>query len=120
MKKEKLLDDSNENSATYNHGSKSKGISRRGFIKVGTIISAAMTLPFQAATSISNIVDPSIVPIKNDIGAFRGMMPIMATPVDDNYKVDMVSQRRHVDYCIQTGAVAIGHFAHASEFKKIN
>jgi 4-hydroxy-tetrahydrodipicolinate synthase len=52
-------------------------------------------------------------------GAFRGMMPIMATPVDADYKVDFESQRRHVEYCIQCGAVAIGHFAYASEFQKI-
>ncbi|MBI3119526.1 MAG: dihydrodipicolinate synthase family protein [Candidatus Hydrogenedentes bacterium] len=53
-------------------------------------------------------------------GPFRGMMPIMATPVDNDYKVDLVSQRRLVDYCIQCGAVAVGHFANASEFKKIS
>jgi dihydrodipicolinate synthase/N-acetylneuraminate lyase len=52
-------------------------------------------------------------------GAFRGMMPIMATPVDREYKVDIASQRRHVEYCIQCGAVAVGHFAYASEFQKI-
>ncbi len=52
-------------------------------------------------------------------GAFRGMMPIMATPVDKDYNVDVVSQRRHVEYCIQCGAVAVGHFAYASEFMKI-
>ncbi len=51
---------------------------------------------------------------------FRGMMPIMATPVDHDRKVDIVSQRRHVEYCIQCGAVAVGHFAYASEFKKIS
>ncbi|MCL4692879.1 MAG: dihydrodipicolinate synthase family protein, partial [Candidatus Hydrogenedentes bacterium] len=51
---------------------------------------------------------------------FQGMMPIMATPVDAEYKVDIASQRRHVEYCIQSGAVAIGHFAYASEFQKIS
>lgn len=54
------------------------------------------------------------------IPPFRGMMPIMATPVDGEYKVDVASQRRHVEYCIQCGAVAIGHFAYASEFQKIS
>ena len=44
----------------------------------------------------------------------------MATPVDKNHKIDIVSQRRHVDYCIQAGAVAVGHFADASEFEKIS
>ena len=52
-------------------------------------------------------------------GAFRGMMPIMATPVDNDCNVDLASQRRHVEYCIQCGAVAVGHFAYASEFQKI-
>ncbi len=51
---------------------------------------------------------------------FRGMMPIMATPVDADHRVDLSSQRRHVEYCIQCGAVAVGHFAYASEFKKIS
>ena len=31
-----------------------------------------------------------------------------------------MSQRRHVEYCIQCGAVAVGHFAYASEFQKIS
>ncbi len=53
------------------------------------------------------------------LGPFRGMMPIMATPVDAAYKVDLESQRREVEYCIQCGAVALGHFAYASEFQKI-
>lgn len=52
-------------------------------------------------------------------GPFRGMMPIMATPVDNDLRVDETSQRRHVEYCIQCGAVAVGHFAYASEFQKI-
>ena len=94
--------------------------SRRKFIKSGAIITAAMALPFQLGAAY-NVKTKSLVetdPINN--GTFRGMMPIMATPVDNDFKIDIVSQRRHVDYCIQTGAVAIGHFAHASEFKKIS
>lgn len=51
---------------------------------------------------------------------FRGVMPIMATPVDESLGVDLKSQRRHVEYCIQCGAAAIGHFAYASEFMKIS
>ncbi|GMW03788.1 MAG: dihydrodipicolinate synthase family protein [Candidatus Hydrogenedentota bacterium] len=52
--------------------------------------------------------------------AFRGMMPILATPVDAEYKVDLASLRREIDYCVQCGAAAIGHFAYASEFQKIS
>mgnify|MGYP002683156811 CR=1 FL=1 len=47
-------------------------------------------------------------------------MPIMATPVNADYELDLVSQRRQVEYCIQCGAVAVGHFAYASEFRKIS
>ena len=113
---QKLLGNPNGKSAPYNEGLKFRGISRRTFIKSGTILSAATALPFLVTASNSAKAKPLMEndPISNE--AFRGMMPIMATPVDNNFNVDMVSQRRHVDYCIQCGAVAVGHFAHASEF----
>lgn len=111
MTKQKTPTESNTNSADT---------SRRKFIKSGAIITATMAIPFQATAVIKEITNPLVAPLKNDIGVFKGMMPIMATPVDNNYKIDMKSQRRHVDYCIQSGAVAVGHFAHASEFKKIS
>lgn len=57
---------------------------------------------------------------KSKVGHFRGLMPIMATPVNADYELDLVSQRRQVEYCIQCGAVAVGHFAYASEFRKIS
>lgn len=73
-----------------------------------------MTKPRQE--SASNLKDKS----GRHYGDFRGMMPIMATPVTKDFQVDLESQRRHVEYCIQCGAVAIGHFAYASEFQKIS
>lgn len=47
------------------------------------------------------------------------MMPIMPTAIDEAGAIDEVSQRRLVQYCLQCGAVAIGHFGIASEFHKI-
>lgn len=58
--------------------------------------------------------------MERKLGHFRGMMPIMATPVHPDNTLDVESQRRHVEYCIKCGAVAVGHFAYASEFKKIS
>ncbi|MFH1741162.1 MAG: dihydrodipicolinate synthase family protein [bacterium] len=51
---------------------------------------------------------------------FRGMMPIMATAIDSNGALDEGSQRRLVQYCLQCGSVAVGHFGFASEFHKIS
>ena len=120
MKKQKLQDDSTRNPVHNKEGLKSKDTSRRNFIKSAVAITAASVIPFQAGAAINELETPSVVSGKKKIGAFKGMMPILATPVDKNYNIDMVSQRRHVDYCIQAGAVAVGHFAHASEFKKIS
>lgn len=50
---------------------------------------------------------------------FRGMMPIMPTAIDPFGAIDETSQRRLVNYCLDHGAVAIGHFGIASEFHKI-
>lgn len=50
---------------------------------------------------------------------FRGLMPILPTAIFSNGDVDEVSQRRLVQYCLEGGAVAIGHFGIASEFHKI-
>ena len=118
--KHEQFDDSNRESTSNKEGLKSKDTSRRNFIKSAAVITAATALPFQVAATISELEAPPIVSGKKKIGQFKGIMPIMATPVDKNHKIDMVSQRRHVDYCIQAGAVAVGHFAHASEFKKIS
>ena len=75
-----------------------------------------------AITGSASVLDAQPAPeerVQPGYDRFRGMMPIMATPVDAEYKVDLASQRRHVEYCVQCGAVAIGHFAYASEFQKI-
>lgn len=50
---------------------------------------------------------------------FRGMMPILPTAIDESGRLDERSQRRVIQYCLQCGAVAIGHFGIASEFHKI-
>lgn len=52
--------------------------------------------------------------------SFRGMMPIMPTAIDASGQLDEASQRRVVQYCLQCGAMAIGHFGIASEFHKIS
>lgn len=51
---------------------------------------------------------------------FRGMMPIMPTAITDSSEIDETSQRRLVQYCLQCGAAAIGHFGFASEFHKVS
>jgi len=50
---------------------------------------------------------------------FQGMMPIMPTAITESGALDAVSQRRVIDYCLENGAVAVGHFGFASEFYKI-
>ena len=57
---------------------------------------------------------------KGKLPPFRGMMPIMATPITESGELDEVSQRRLIQYCLKCGAVAIGHLAFASEFFKIS
>ncbi|MBN2311488.1 MAG: dihydrodipicolinate synthase family protein [Candidatus Hydrogenedentes bacterium] len=54
------------------------------------------------------------------IEPFRGMMPILPTAITESCALDEASQRRVVDYCLECGAVAIGHFGFASEFHKIS
>jgi dihydrodipicolinate synthase/N-acetylneuraminate lyase len=51
---------------------------------------------------------------------FIGMMPILPTTIHADGRLDPVSQRRVVSYCLDNGAVAIGHFGIASEFHKIS
>ena len=51
---------------------------------------------------------------------FYGMMPILPTAITPDGKIDEKSQRRLVQYALQCGAVAIGHFGFASEFHKIS
>lgn len=51
---------------------------------------------------------------------FRGMMPILATPVTPDGEIDEASQRRLVQYSLQCGAVAVGHLGYASEFQKLS
>lgn len=51
---------------------------------------------------------------------FRGMMPILPTAITPDGKIDENSQRRLIQYALQCGAVAIGHFGFASEFHKIS
>ncbi|MCF6223231.1 MAG: dihydrodipicolinate synthase family protein [Flavobacteriaceae bacterium] len=120
MKKQKLQDDCTPNSVHDKERLKSKDTSRRNFIKSAVALTAASVIPIQVGAARNELGVPLVVSRKKKIGLFKGIMPIMATPVDKNHKIDLVSQRRHVDYCIQAGAVAVGHFAHASEFKKIN
>ncbi len=50
---------------------------------------------------------------------FRGMMPLMPTAVTDSGDLDESSQRRVIDYCLESGVAALGHFGFASEFYKI-
>lgn len=54
------------------------------------------------------------------ITPFRGMMPIMPTAITETCDLDEPSQRAVVRYCLDGGAVAIGHFGYASEFHKIS
>ena len=51
--------------------------------------------------------------------SFRGMMPILPTAITASGALDEASQRRVAQYCLQCGAVAIGHFGIASEYHKI-
>ncbi len=51
---------------------------------------------------------------------FRGMMPIMPTAITPSGELDEPSQRKLVQYCLQCGACAVGHFGFASEFHKIS
>ncbi len=46
-------------------------------------------------------------------------MPILMTAIKPSGEVDEVSQRRQIRYCLDQGAVAIGHFGFASEFHKL-
>ncbi|MEZ6054227.1 MAG: dihydrodipicolinate synthase family protein [Planctomycetaceae bacterium] len=46
-------------------------------------------------------------------------MPILPTAIKPSGAIDETSQRRLVRYCLDHGAVAIGHFGIASEFHKI-
>jgi len=48
------------------------------------------------------------------------MMPILPTAITPDGKIDEKSQRRLIQYALQCGAVAIGHFGFASEFHKIS
>lgn len=50
---------------------------------------------------------------------FRGMMPILPTPIDAEGAIDESSLRRLVHYALGCGAAAIGHFGFASEFHKL-
>jgi 4-hydroxy-tetrahydrodipicolinate synthase len=54
------------------------------------------------------------------VDPLRGMMPILPTVVTPAGALDERSQRRLIDYCLDCGAVAIGHFGIASEFHKIS
>lgn len=55
-----------------------------------------------------------------EIAPFRGMMPIMPTAITESCELDEASQRRVIEYCLECGAVAIGHFGYASEFHKLS
>jgi 4-hydroxy-tetrahydrodipicolinate synthase len=48
------------------------------------------------------------------------MMPILPTTIDTAGRIDEASQRRLVQYCLQNGAAAIGHFGIASEVLKVS
>jgi len=51
---------------------------------------------------------------------FRGMMPVMPTPITETGEVDEASQRRLIQYCLKCGAVSVGHLGGASEFQKVS
>lgn len=50
---------------------------------------------------------------------FRGMMPVMPTPITENGEIDENSLRRLVEHCLACGAVALGHLGGASEYYKV-
>lgn len=50
---------------------------------------------------------------------FYGMMPILATPVDQQQNLDEEDLRREVEYCINAGCKAIGTLGGASEYPYI-
>jgi dihydrodipicolinate synthase/N-acetylneuraminate lyase len=56
---------------------------------------------------------------KKSAKPFRGMMPVLPTPITDSGEVDEKSLRRLVQYCLKCGAVAIGHLGGASEHFKV-
>ncbi len=51
---------------------------------------------------------------------FRGMMPILATPLDNNGNVDYEDVTSLCNYALENGAVAIGNLAGASEFQYLS
>jgi 4-hydroxy-tetrahydrodipicolinate synthase len=50
---------------------------------------------------------------------FKGMTPILVTTIRPSGEIDEESQRNLIRYCLDCGAVAIGHLAFASEFFKL-
>jgi 4-hydroxy-tetrahydrodipicolinate synthase len=48
------------------------------------------------------------------------MMPILPTTITESGQIDERSQRRLVQYAIECGAAAVGHFGFASEFFKLS
>ena len=57
---------------------------------------------------------------KSSSPEFRGMMPVLPTPVTETGEVDEASQRRLIQYCLKCGAVSVGHLGGASEFQKVS
>lgn len=56
---------------------------------------------------------------KHDYPVFRGMMPILPTPVDEQGNIDTEDIASLVRYVLDAGAVAVGHLAGASEYQYV-
>ena len=58
--------------------------------------------------------------MKNDYPLFSGQMPILPTTVGDDGTIDIKSQKKLADYCLDNRAAAIGHLGAASEYHKLS
>ena len=58
--------------------------------------------------------------MKNNFHVFKGQMPILPTTVTDSGEIDVDSQKKLVDYCLENNACAIGHLGGASEYFKVS
>lgn len=56
---------------------------------------------------------------KPEYQVFRGIMPILPTPVDERGDIDTEDIASLAEYCLSSGAAAIGHLAGASEYQYI-
>jgi 2-keto-3-deoxy-L-arabinonate dehydratase len=57
---------------------------------------------------------------KKEFPKFRGMMPILATPVDVQQNLDTEDLSKEVEYCLNAGCQAVGTLAGASEYQYVS